>query len=454
MRLLILALLVVLWAVPAGAECGGASPTWTAANATQAEVALCVTAASAGDTINVPAGSETWTSAITVNKAISIIGAGSGMGGTHLTATVVTASGFFLVGGFTSSALVRISGFRFTIKQYVAGEYSAGIAFASSTALTSVRIDHNRFDYGNYQIYIRGAKGVIDHNDFYNGNKAIEFSAGNRAQADASWESMAAGTSDALFIEANNFIDNADYPQETSNEKISTANGGKLVIRYNVYDFSAIPHSGTTYPFMSHGNDDINLTPGYWQANSNTLRGQSVVEFYENTMTAKRCNSFFTARGSANLVYNNDLTATAQVGGTYLHFYEEEQEVGNWPAPNRTEWPAEDQVHNTFIWGNTYNGSAYFNLSAHIYVPTSSQPFIREHYEYHLHAPEATGGSESFTGLNGASGSYPTDGETLPTYGTMTFTGTGANAYYGYTAYTYPHPLAAAPTAPTNVRIR
>jgi len=42
---------------------------------------------------------------------------------------------------------------------------------------------------------------------------------------------------------------------------------------------------------------------------------------------------------------------------------------------------------------------------------------------------------------NGASDTAPTDGVTYSNYGTMYFTADVENAYYGYTPYTYPHPL-------------
>jgi hypothetical protein len=44
-------------------------------------------------------------------------------------------------------------------------------------------------------------------------------------------------------------------------------------------------------------------------------------------------------------------------------------------------------------------------------------------------------------GKNGASGSYPTDGVKFSKLGTMIFTSTGDNAYYGYKIFAYPHPL-------------
>src|SRR5262245_39729226 len=58
------------------AACSGSSPTWAAASAERTEVQDCVNKASSGDRINVPAGTATWSSAITLPaKDLEIIGA-------------------------------------------------------------------------------------------------------------------------------------------------------------------------------------------------------------------------------------------------------------------------------------------------------------------------------------------------------------------------------------------
>lgn len=51
--------------------CGGSSPNRVAADATRTEVAACVTAATTGDTITVPSGTQTWASAITLQIGLA-----------------------------------------------------------------------------------------------------------------------------------------------------------------------------------------------------------------------------------------------------------------------------------------------------------------------------------------------------------------------------------------------
>lgn len=406
---------------------------WYCADASRAEVASKVASAQAGDRVHVPAGSATWTSAVTVSTAISIIGAG--VGSTILTGSGTMTSGFFYVTSITSTTLLRISGFRFTCP--TTGDYA--IRIENDVDLSKLRIDHNRFDFSDTaQILVTGCRGVIDHNDFYNGVKAISFSAGSVAQQAASWASMAAGTGEALFIEANNIIDDANFPHAAGQEKIGTFGGGKLVVRYNAFDFDDYPLSETATPFMAHGSAAGGVANGYWQIGTGARRGQSVIEFYENSMHGPRIDFLYISRGSANLVWNNDIIGTVS-NVPRVYFYEEEQDGGQW-SPARTAWPAEDQVHNSFIWGNTYNGSPYFDQSAHVTVNTSGT-YIQEDREYFLHAPASSGGKASFTGMNGGTNTYPTNGVVYPTLGTMTFSSSGPNEYYGYTPYTYPHPL-------------
>jgi hypothetical protein len=68
----------------------------------------------------------------------------------------------------------------------------------------------------------------------------------------------------------------------------------------------------------------------------------------------------------------------------------------------------------------------------------NASTFIQQNRDYFMHAPQATGGYEYFTGSRqGGSQTHPTENDT----GSMAFSPSGANAYYPYTPYAYPHPL-------------
>lgn len=410
-----------------------------------ANAQLAYNAASAGDTIVFPGGSATWATSLVVKKPLTLVG-----NGTTLTASSTSVDGIFYVTGFTSSALMRITGFTINLVNFNSRE--AGIQVLDNISLDQLRIDHNTVHFGFQSIVVGGSKGVIDHNFIYNSLQGIVFTAGSSAQATASWVSMAAGTGDALFIEDNEFIDNAAYPGTYSQERIGSYNGGKLVVRYNRFDSTRYPNSTTIDPIQTHGSAAGGVANGYWQLGTGARRGQSVVEIYNNTVVGKRVDFLAILRGSANLVHDN--TLDTQTYPPRIVAFEEEQTDPQW-NPLRTAWPAEDQVHNSFFWNNTLrlNGVATVNYVA---VSGNSTNYIQEDRDYFLHAPQDTGGREIFTGENGASNTFPTDGVKYPTKGTMRFEPTGPNAYFGYTPFTYPHPLTGStvqPAPPQNLRV-
>lgn len=405
-------------------------------SASQGNFLAAYSASSAGDIIVFPlSGSSTWSSSIAINRPLTIDG-----NGTTLTAGIPI-PGFFTITNMTSSVLMRITGFDFELVNFTA---TGRALYATNVSLSALRIDHNIFRYGYETMEIGGCKGVIDHNTFYNPLKAISFTAGTVAQANESWSSLTAGTGEALFIESNNFIYDANYPGAYHQETIGTFNGGKLVVRYNTWNSDNEPDGlDTVVPLLTHGSAAGGNPTGYWQTNyqqgNQCRRGQSVVEMYGNVAHGKQINFLAQLRGSANLIHDNVLDTTLY--NPRIIAYEEEQYEGsNW-NPLRTAWPAEDQVHNSFFWNNTLRLNGATNTN-YFEVSSGSEAYIQQDRDYFLHAPAATGGYEYFTGLNGASNTYPTNGVVYSTYGTMVFNPSGSNAYYGYTPYTFPHPLA------------
>lgn len=438
---------------------------------TQSDCQAKIIAASTGDTIQWPLnGSFTWTSGISIDKPITLDGNGS-----SLTQSGVLSYGFVRITGFISDDLVRVTGFTFN---GVEARNSPQVVVDSVT-LTSLRIDHNTLRKGNYPLTVGGAYGVIDNNSLYNCNGWADFSAGTRTQADDSWRDLTAGTANALFYEDNKHYITGNYD---AGNALDAEQGGKFVYRYNTFDYSESTYDGPQGTFSLHGSASGGCGTGfdgagYWQYDEASTkcvrRSPSLVEIYNNTMSGARIDAIVGFRGGSFLIHDN-IHSDSYGGTAVIRLTEEEfrtDEDGQW-QPTRSAFPGEDHINNTFIWNNIRDGGSQLTidnisvLDFNSYCTSNGAPItcctglgtgtcnlgeanaiIKENRDFFLHAPQATGGSESWTcedgitNCNGASGSYPTDGDTITTYGTMVFTASGANKYYPYTPYTYPHPL-------------
>ena len=240
----IIALLMV--PIVSWAACTGSSPTWTS-TVDRSSVAICVSQASAGDTIYVSAGSATWSSAITVNKGISIIGAGVGQ-------TVITRGGtrIFSISDPNNSNLLRISGFTFKVSS---GTEGGGIAMncSDTSPKYNIRIDNNLFttpfgtcSTGHCFIKNNGCRGVIDNNTFENASYPFGVGLAGDFPGDTAWENLP----ELVFGTANDNIYVEDNIINDSTTALSDCDeGGRYVFRYNT-----ITPGSDMWPFLdSHG---------------------------------------------------------------------------------------------------------------------------------------------------------------------------------------------------------
>jgi len=234
----------------AQAACTGESPTWTcSADSTSAEINACITSATSGDTINIGAGTGTWTTGITLSasKLLTIQGAG------YSDTAITVSSG----GGITMTGAHRITGIGFV---------------ASGNSIITVmgtgwRIDHCQFtNNGAETITFNSlasdgtlAEGVVDNNDFVSARLVVWGSNGGFANRGARWaESPLLGTDHYVYIEDNTFY-------KVGGNVIDSGYGGVYTARYNTV-------TGST-EFMVHGLQcDLN-------------RGSKNWEFYGNKFT-------------------------------------------------------------------------------------------------------------------------------------------------------------------------
>ena len=390
--------------------------THEAASASYDDVNTAVGLADPGDTVTVPTGTETWNSTLVISKGVSLIGAGS-------TNTVITngAGGNLLqFSGLAADSPIRVSGFHFDGSDTLYTLVSIQGNNDGSWPYSSVRIDHNKFTEGSRSLWImRWVYGVADSNEFH--NCRIPF--GANGDYLYSWgRAIAAGTGNNFFFEDNTITYDNDAPG-AAHEQIYLQDAPRAVVRYNNMDTTAYTTDYVTV-LDSHGNG------AYYDTDPNT-RGHPIFECYENTFAIYQATRFCYIRGGSSLIYNNAFTQ--ETGDSdVLEFSDEESWQTILFNPLDEAWPAEDQIANTFIWGNTIDGTPIIAISLN---SGSDAEFIVEDRDYFMHAPESSGGYEYYDDRAGAAG----NGD--PSDGTLVWDGDHANAYYPYTAYTYPHPL-------------
>ena len=306
-QLLILSLLFFSqegWAV-----CGGSSPTWTAASASQTDVEDCITAASEGDTINVPSGTPTW-STITITKGLSIIGAGIGN-------TVVTCSTCFDTGQGIDN--IRVSGFEF-------GD-------GASSWMISINGANWRVDNCDFTMTADGEAvnawsntsgmfpyGLFDNNVVDGGGVLVNGSLENLADKNHQHVIWAQdpdfGGRAAVYIEDNTFtVTHGDTTNVADSNR-----GGRYVLRFNsITDNYVEAHGVQGYNRAAQRweiyNNDWNSNPFFWMF----LRGGSGYVF-DNTFdavgnnirinTQRSCEAVSTAgRCGASSVWDENTTS-------------------------------------------------------------------------------------------------------------------------------------------------
>ncbi|MGZ3745084.1 MAG: hypothetical protein ACXWRA_14950 [Pseudobdellovibrionaceae bacterium] len=402
-----------------------------AVSCSYSDVSAAYNMASSGDTVIIPAGTCTWANTLTLAKAITLQGAGKA-------STILTQSGSTTLIDISPSSdiAIRVTGIAFVLGGET-GAYKTAIGISGSRdnsyKLTKIRIDNSKFTKGNQAIFASGtAYGSIDHNEFVNGSTPIFL----RGSDDYDWlRPYGAGTADALFIEDNTFTITNDVDTTNRDAVIYIQEGYSSVVRYNTFDSTQF----TTVNYMTmilnnHGNQN------YYVPGSANFRGQPIFEMYNNVARAYKTDEFASFRGDSVLIHDNSFT-TVTGSPTIIQFSEEEAWQSQFFSPLRTTWPAEDQMNNSFIWNNTYNGSPVLDIS--LDDPAAANAiFIQKNRDYFMHPPQATGGKETWPDRPGSSN--------------MIFSSSGANAYYPYTPYTYPHPLTglvATLMAPLNLRI-
>ena len=205
-----------------------------AASCSRTDVQAAINSAQDGDTVLVPAGECTWNSEVSIqNKTITLIGAGSGAGGTKI------------IYGGSNHGLLDIDAENKTGKMEVTGfwfyggdsDYWSGtaISFGGPKGWKNLRIHHNVFENNKQWTMVgyAGSHGLIDNNTFKGEAHGIVFWGDNTED----WETpLYLGAADFFFVE-DNLFDWDDWYGVTGAACMDMNSGGRVVFRHNTIKY-------------------------------------------------------------------------------------------------------------------------------------------------------------------------------------------------------------------------
>jgi hypothetical protein len=324
-------LLTVLSQIQAGAA------TIFPADASFPAVQTAVNSALNGDTVVIPAGTATWSSTLTIGKAITLQGAGIGQ-------TIIKdgLSGTTLLMRWTIPANLpsRLTGIDFQDGGTRVGGGVAIIEFDGSNINGStLRVDNSSFNlkgFVNFETII----GVVDHNVFWSNSASplrindTFWNDPTQLSGDKSWtDPPGYGSSQCLFIEDNIFSSSSSTPPGCTD----AYDGARFVLRHNTFNNNIIPQNHGT---ESHGRG----------------RGCRVMEIYNNTYIGTNVNKFLGGcRSGSVLFHDNNISGFWQDAGIFG--FANQRLLYPFPvwgqADGTNPWDTNDTADHT---GNGYGG--------------------------------------------------------------------------------------------------
>jgi len=327
-------MLIALLMVPAAF--GG---TRVATTCSYSDVSAAYNAASAGDIINIPAGDCTWSNSLTVSKR-DLVFAGAGA-----SSTTIRRNGRTFDFSGTSGNGTRITGIYFD---------RGGIFFDGTNAAKDWRIDNNYFNNVNHAIKTDGdARGLIDHNTFFNSYAIYMFFNGRSSQTyPLDVGDKVSSSTNILFIEDNLF-----KRMTSSNCRPHTLVGNlaaRAVIRYNTFDYTPSTCWDALDAHDSNENYPNRGTLGYEIYNNNFLFASGAARTIH-------------LRGGQHLVYNNHFNASMNNPiriTSYTNNSRPERCTGNiYDLDDSDPNSCPDQINHSYFWDNKENcGTADINL--------------------------------------------------------------------------------------------
>jgi hypothetical protein len=227
------------------------SATITASSVAYNDVIAAMALATSGDTVQIPAGSNNWTSGTNWTVPASVILKGAGTSATGGGDQTIIVDNYNSTSPLLGLTLGAGNSFRMTGLTIQSGpsltdgtrKDSGTLAFFG-TNNTQIRIDHCHFNFtsnANYQaIALWGGFGVMDHCEIllgqingiytYNGRKS------NDTVGNWEWQlPLSPGSADAFYIE-DNILSGEPSWTAYQTRLVDANSGSKLVIRFNTID--------------------------------------------------------------------------------------------------------------------------------------------------------------------------------------------------------------------------
>lgn len=262
-----------------------------ATNVSLSAVQAAVNRANAGDTVNIPAGTAVWSTALVITNDIQLIGAGIGN-------TIIFDGGIpnsiNLISWLTSSNYFdRLSGIEFFGTNNI-NPNNGSCTVVLHGICHAFRVDHCKWNEVNLNnlLFYGWMYGCVDHCVFYRNNvfgvevEEQNWGGGTNVWGDGSWaDADYLGTTNAIYVENNVFTNGYAAPGA-----FDMMFGGRIVFRYNYLTNDYIGFHGTE-------------TGG-------RIRGGREFEVYNNTVVwdTKQNSSGFTmfyVRSGSGVVFSN-----------------------------------------------------------------------------------------------------------------------------------------------------
>jgi hypothetical protein len=313
-----------------------AQGTFTAASCNQSDVNAVINGpthkAANGDTIQVPAGSCTWTKGITITGVgIDITGAGTPNtggsttgAGTPTTTLVDNASApFFTFTGLNAGQTAKVELFNMSASGAGTNSIVGPVVFSGTctrSGCANIRVDNINFTAGTWEstmaggfVIIGNVFGVVDH------NTASEATAASPALVQvtySSWQGVGDygdnsfasadtfGTAQSMFMENNSLngvrVSENDVPPPGLN-----AGGARYVCRFN----TIINMSGT------------GICSAHGTAWGGRFRGQRQVESYYNSVTigSAGCNAIAGLLSGTGYYFSNSVDDSAETCNEFVN---------------------------------------------------------------------------------------------------------------------------------------